>query len=144
MFRGELWTVSEQARDAFGLYWVRHTRASGLCHESDMIAGGGNSGYQAIGLAALFGAKRILLLGYDMQRTDGQAHWHGVHKGGLPNGKAFPHWIKNFGGLARDLRDAGILTINCTRKTALRCFPRVTVEQALCDLTPASRTPSIA
>lgn len=143
-FRGELWSVSEQARDAFGLYWIRHSAAPGLSTESDMICGGGNSGYQAIGLAALFGARRILLLGFDMQRTGGQAHWHGKHEGGLPNGAGFPNWMRAFAPLARDLRAAGIETLNCTRQTALRCFTRMPLENALCAHTCAAPERPIA
>lgn len=136
-FRGELWTCSEQARDMFGLYWVKCRNESGLCKDPRTINGGGNSGYQAIHLAAMFGARRIVLLGYDMQRTWGQLHWHGKHDGNLPNGKGFPSWIKNFANLARDLKRSGVDVVNATRETALRCFPRVTIREAFDEIAPA-------
>lgn len=41
---------------------------------------GRNSGFQAINLALLAGAKTLLLLGYDAKKPDtGASHWHGEH-----------------------------------------------------------------
>jgi hypothetical protein len=130
-FRGEWWSVSERAREEFGSYWIRHSGDRGLSKHSDTINGGGNSGYQGVHLAATFGASRILLLGFDMQNTDGRYHWHGRHKGKLPNGTGYENWIGNFKFLAKDLKSAGIETINCTRQTALLYFPRSTIQETL-------------
>lgn len=127
----EWWTVSEQARDEFGAYWIRHVDGVGFRDEPDAINGGGNSGYQGIHLAATFGASRIVLLGFDMQRTGGKLHCHGPHRGRLPNGKGFPRWIKAMTPLARDLRDMGVEVINCSRATALRCFPCRSIEEVM-------------
>lgn len=132
-FQGEMWSVSEQVREEYGTYWIRHGKGQGFTEERDTINGGGNSGFQAIHLAATFGAKRIILLGFDMQRTDGKFHWHGKHEGGLPNGNGFPGWIKSMGYLAKDLKARGVEVINCTRKTALRCFPMVNLHDAFID-----------
>lgn len=126
-----MWSVSEQAREQFGTYWIRCGSGQGFCREPDTINGGGNSGHQAVHLAATFGAKRIVLLGFDMQMTNGQEHWHGKHEGRLPNGKGFPGWIKTMGYLAKDLEREGVEVINCSRSTALRCFRRATIEETL-------------
>lgn len=134
-FQGELWTVSEASRDKYGLYWMRYGRSAGFTADPDTINGGGNSGFQAIHLAATFGAKRIVLIGYDMQRTEGKLHWHGKHWGRLPNGNGFPSWIKQMTPLAKDLRKMGVEVINSTKSTALRCFPRLALEDALCART---------
>lgn len=134
-FPGELWTVSEGARDEFGLYWKRCGRTAGFNTQEDTINGGGNSGFQAIHLAATFGASRIALLGYDMQRTGGKTHWHGDHKGGLRNGKGFDSWVKQLGPLARDLEKMGVEVVNLTPTTAIRCFKKQTIEEFLCDHT---------
>ena len=91
----------------------------------------GNSGAAAISLAAKIGAKRILLLGYDCKYADdGKRHWHGDHPAGLGNAKNIGNWIERFGQLAKDLRNIEI--INVSRETVLTCFPRQTLEQALC------------
>lgn len=85
-------------------------------------------------LAYLFGARKIILLGFDMQSADGKSHWHGDHPGPLNRSSAFKTWIKNFDILARDLRDAGVDVVNATRVTALNCFQKANLEDALCQL----------
>lgn len=130
-FRGELWSVSEQAQEKYGTYWIRHGQNAGFCEEPDTINGGGNSGYQGIHLAATFGATRILLLGFDMQRTNGKEHWHGKHEGGLPNGIGYVHWMKALDVLYRDLTARGVEIVNCTRTTAWKTPKRMDLEAAL-------------
>lgn len=133
-FAGELWTVSDQARDRFDLHWIYgDTKMSGLSRSIERINCGSNSGYQAIQLAAHFGATRLLLLGYDFMRTGGRSHWHGDHPRnvGLGNGGRYAEWIIGMNALAKDLKDARITVLNCTRKSALRCFPQTTIEEAL-------------
>lgn len=132
-FAGEKWTTSERARDQFDLLWIYAVDRPGLSADPTLIHQGQNSGYQAISLAALFGARRILLLGFDFQRTSGKSHWHGDHPRGLGNGGTFPAWIAAMNGLAKDLARANIEVINCTRKTALRCFPQKPIEEILCE-----------
>lgn len=96
-----------------------------------LIHTGNNSGYQAINLVYLFGAKIIFLLGYDMQRTDGKSHWHGDHPGNLNRHSNYPKWIENFQKLASDLKEEGVKVVNATRKTALNCFPKQKLEEIL-------------
>jgi len=129
-FRGELWSVAEHAQHQFGTYWIRHAGGPGFCTEPDTINGGGNSGYQGIHLAATFGATRIILLGFDMQRTGGKEHWHGKHEGNLPNGMGFTRWMHALDGLYKDLRSRGVELINCSRDTAWRTAPRMTLDEA--------------
>lgn len=129
-FAGELWTASQEARDKHGLYWIHLERGAGFHKDPNTINGGGNSGFQAVHLAATFGAKRIVLLGFDMQRTDGKLHWHGKHWGGLPNGRGFPSWIRQFKPLAVDLDRMGVDVVNASRATALRWFRQMTPEDA--------------
>ncbi len=105
--------------------------APGLGREK-VIHTGGNGGYQAMNLVYLLGARKIILLGFDMQRTEGKSHWHGDHPGQLNRSSAYPTWIQNFNILARDLRDAGVDVVNATRATALHCFKQVNLEDALC------------
>lgn len=97
----------------------------------DKIHFGGNGGYQVINLAYLWGASRMVLLGYDMQRTGGASHWHGDHPRGLLKSSPYEQWIKRFGDLAADLWKEKINVVNASRETALQCFPRMPLEEAL-------------
>lgn len=83
-------------------------------------------------LAYVLGAKKMILLGFDMQETGGKSHWHGNHPGALNRHSPYKSWIPNFERLARDLRDAGVDVVNATRETALNCFKKVNLEDALC------------
>jgi len=90
----------------------------------------GNSGAGCISLAAKAGAKRIILLGYDCQHTNGKAHWHGNHPKMLGNAENIPKWLQGFERLASDFKDVEI--VNCSRETALKCFKTGTLEEYLC------------
>lgn len=128
VFAGQRWSCSRSTLKPYRTQIVPTVNAYGFSREPGTITKGGNSGYQALHLAALWGPRRIVLLGYDMQRTGGMHHWHGVHDGGLPSGRNFSYWIAQFAHLAKDLQARGIEVINCTRETALQAFPRRSLE----------------
>lgn len=131
-FSGERWTRDAGAAIRYKLHLARWTGGAGLCKTPGYIHLGGNSGYQAVNLAYHFGARRIILLGFDMHRDAG-AHWHGEHVG-LPisaPANHIPIWRANFGQLAHDLRHAGIDVVNATPGSALECFPRMDLKEAL-------------
>lgn len=91
---------------------------------------GGNSGHHAIHLVAELGAKRIALIGYDHQHTNGERHVHGDHPSwhGMRMGNADPvHvWKKRMPATKADLDGRGVQIVNLTRKTAIQCIPRMT------------------
>jgi hypothetical protein len=93
---------------------------------------GGNSGYMALHLAVHLGAKRILLLGFDMK--DGRnrrRHWFGNHPPKLNSRGNYAGWIRAFEKLAKCLNTRDVEIINCTPDSALRCFRRTSLEAAL-------------
>lgn len=131
-FLGELWSGSRAAAAKYnGLFFVEGLSRPGLSKSYTTIHHGGNSGYQAIGLAHQFGAARIVLIGYDMQRTGGRSHWFGDHPKGWTNAPGLARWVANYHALARDLIEAGVVVVNCTIETALTCFDRVALEEIL-------------
>ena len=95
------------------------------------LGGGGNSGFQALNMAVLFGAKRCILLGYDFQ--DAGNHWHGRHPQGFSqtNETSLKTWIGCMNAAAKKLQDIGVDVVNASRETALTCFPRMTIGEAL-------------
>ncbi len=105
------------------------TGLSGLEIAPNALRTGGNSGYQAINLAVHMGAKRILLLGYDMQKTANGAHWFGEHPDGVE-----PSWMNmllDFPSLVKPLKEKGVEVINCTLDSALKVFPSKQLEAVL-------------
>ena len=123
-FAGQKWTQSLPAAQRWGLLHIEGDREPGLSRDPNLIHFGSNSGYQAINLAVHFGARRLLLLGYDMQRTGGRSHWFGDHPTGLNNHSDYVNFAHNFNTLPPGLEMAGVEVINCSRETALTCFPR--------------------
>jgi hypothetical protein len=128
-----MWTVSTAARDRYHLRWIYGVDHDGLAPKLDHIHTGRNSGYQAMSLAYIFGVKKMLLLGFDFQRTNGKSHWHGDHPRGLGNGGRYSGWVIAMDKLAKDLAAKGVEVVNCSRHTALKCFKRSTIEKELPD-----------
>jgi hypothetical protein len=122
----ELWTQDVKAHREFGTNWVLGRGQPGL--GLDCVHFGGNSGYQAINLAFLWGAKRIVLLGFDCKRVEGKDHWFGQHPKGLTQLQPYEIWINHFNKLAVDLQSHGVEVVNCSLDSALECFPKMDIE----------------
>lgn len=131
IFPGELWTSDASAAREMGLCYVRTRGGRGLSRDPTLVHSGGNSGYQAINIAFHFGARRILLVGYDMQRTGGEAHWHGDHPDGWGNSTTPEKWVPKFADLATDLAAEAVSVANCSIASALQCFQRSDLKEAL-------------
>lgn len=92
-----------------------------------------NSGAGAIALAAHWGAGRVILLGYDSKVTD-KTHWHGDHPTVLGNAGAVGKWPAQFEQLKDEVK--GVRIVNCSRDTALTCFTRMNLDDALRENKP--------
>lgn len=101
--------------------------------DGSRLGAGANSGFQAVNLAALAGAAKIVLTGFDMQHTGGRKHWHADHTNGLGNPPAT--MLSGSAAIldqhAPILERRGITVLNATRETALRCYRRVSMGEAL-------------
>lgn len=117
-------------RPEWGVTVLKNTGVTGLELNPGGLKNGRNSGYQAINLAVHLGAARILLLGYDMSLGQGgKVHWFGSHpNGGRPPLTKFRLY---FPSIAPPLKALGIEVVNCSRRSALTCFPKVALERAL-------------
>lgn len=129
IFNGELWTQDLRAKREFGLSWVLGRNKSGL--GSDCVHFGYNSGYQAINLAYLWGATRIILLGFDCKDINGKSHWFGQHPNELNQKQNYAIWINSFAELAKDLVAQNVEVINCSMDSALECFKKVPIEKII-------------
>ena len=130
-FKGECWSTSRRAKEIHNTNYVIGEDNPGL-NTTGRVNLGGNSGYQAINLAYMFGAKTILMLGLDCKPAeDGKAHWFGQHGVGLSQKQNYGRWKEAFPRLARDLKRYNIQAYNLSRETALSCFDRMTLEEAI-------------
>jgi hypothetical protein len=131
-FGGQKWTQDADAASRYGLNYIQGYHRNGLSLDRGAIHYGGNSGFQALNLAVHMGARRIILLGFDMQLgADGKRHWFGNHPGKLNLQSTYEGWRDFFAKAVPDLARLGVEVINATRETALTCFPREPLRQAL-------------
>ncbi len=131
VFAGQKWTTSGAAAMKHGIKRIGKRDGAGLCIERGHIHTGGNSGYQAVNLAYHFGAKRIVLLGFDMHRKNG-AHWHGEHRDMISAPESHINaWVRMFEPMARDMKMAGVDVVNATPGSALPWFRMASMGEAL-------------
>lgn len=133
-FRGECWTQDEKTAKALGLNWIECERRPGLSTAQGVIRSGGvigNSGAQAINLAFLLGARRLILVGFDMNDHPGPSHFFGEHPKGLNYGTKYRVFAGHMAEMARDLAVQGVEVINCSLKSGLNYWPKRTLEAAL-------------
>lgn len=120
----------------FSFTVLRNGGIHGLSTDPTTLRNGRNSGYQAVNLAVLLGAARILLLGYDMGLApDGRKHWHPLHPGHKHDPVAdtarYAMFRQVFESIVAPLEALGIEVLNCSRQSALTCFPRRALEEVL-------------
>ncbi|MBI1216891.1 MAG: hypothetical protein GC185_13895 [Alphaproteobacteria bacterium] len=130
-FKGEKWTQDANFGADCALRWglnlVRSIEAPGLSFDPEFIHRGGNSSYQALNLAAHFGASEIVLLGVDLKGR----HFFGDHPQGLRRRSPFAEWRANFATLLPDIARANIKILNASPISELKCFPKVSVDDLL-------------
>lgn len=120
------WAASKEAKE---INLIGMTGCDGLEMKNRYaVRTGGNSGYQAVNLAAQMGARNIFLLGYDMKATDGKSHFWGNYEKRTPGQNNFKEWIKNFKTIAEPLVKSGVRVVNCNPDSALKVFKKTKLE----------------
>lgn len=130
-FKGAVWTQDSSA----AARWPEIRRIKGVNREGlgrEHIHINGNSGAQAINLAYLWKAKRIVLLGYDMKLgPKGERHHHADHPKPCVQNQTFLEWMHKLAKVARDLKAEGVDVVNCTPGSAMTCFRMGELEKEL-------------
>ena len=138
-FRGLKIAYDPRACTEFGLQKIHIENASTdkmLFDEPGMIGSGGNSGFQAANLAAQFGATGILMIGFDMEHTNGGAHWYGRNNWlncSNPLESNFKRWRTAFRGSAHQLKTIGIDVVDASPNGKLDCFRKRSIGDAMND-----------
>jgi len=119
-FPGLKVTQNKKTAEALKIHWVPSVEDEGFSFNLNYIHQGKNSGFQALNLAILMGAKRILLFGFDMKGR----HFFGDHPTGLTKTSPYGDFMKAFVLAAPMLEERRIQVINCSYDSALNCFPK--------------------
>jgi hypothetical protein len=114
--------------------------SKGLSTNPTMVSWNGNTGAAAINLAVHFGAKRILLLGFDMDiDSHKMQHWHNLYgKGPVADDRRkrklpFARHIACFPIIAVDAKKLGVEIINVSPDSAIDNFPKMSIKELLLD-----------
>lgn len=90
--------------------------------------GNGHSGFHAVNLAVQFGAKRIVLVGFDLQGS----HWHVDHEGrNNPAARVLAEWCEEMDGCADQFTALGIRVLNASKSSALTTYEKVDLLEAM-------------
>lgn len=111
-------TVMQLERRPFGLY------------KAPLIGWYLNTGVSAINLAIMLGAKRIVLLGFDMKLSSSQQpNWHENLNYPKPVANTYDGFLRCAKRMAADLdRHKSVEVINCSPDSALEVFPKARFE----------------
>lgn len=132
-FAGEKWTQDRGAHgwpveaDQHDIHVIRSASMPGISLDQSLIHTGSNSGFQALNIAILGGARRIALIGYDM----GGPHWFGDHPGGLNRHSPYGVFRKAFEDAAEQIAGLGVEIFNCSESSSLNCWPRAELRELL-------------
>lgn len=109
----------------------RGIHGTGLSLDPRALVTGSNSGWQAVQVAVLAGARTIILLGIDGNPApDGRTHWSGGHAGEVTPMEAYTAYRASFSAAEHALKAAGVRVINCSPGSAIG-FERMPLADAL-------------
>jgi hypothetical protein len=116
-------------------YLIRDTKKYGISNNPRQITWNSNSGAAAISLAVHTGAKRIFLLGFDMQLVNGEKHWHRIYSKGQAISPRRPVPFKThlvgFPKIKQDAAALGVELYNVNPTSAITCLPKLTLQEAM-------------
>lgn len=107
------------------------TGKHGLEKDPHGVRDGGNSGYAAINLAYHLGAKKIILLGFDMKTIEGKSHYHeGYEVGKKPDNKMYERlMLPSFDSISIALMQAKVKVYNASLESEIKCFQKIHLNQ---------------
>lgn len=137
--------------------WIKYlskdsTHPYGISQRRDCISWNQNSGASAISLAAHLGAKRIILLGFDMKNDEtGKRHWHNLYstpsppptkvilpkrnkgRGLVKHTLPFERHLRGFPEIARNAKSMEIEILNVGLDSAITVFLKFSLKELLFD-----------
>jgi hypothetical protein len=138
-FKGQKCSIQSQAANIKDdrVHILRNANGTmhgfGLSADPRALITGRNSGFQALEVAILTGAKTVILLGFDGRpTTDGRTHWSGGHPIPTPS-DAYMHYRKSFSEAEVAIKAAGVSVVNASPDSAIDSFPKMALEEALAD-----------
>ena len=132
-FRGLRVSSCPKTKELAWILFLDHNYATryGLDDRPGFIARANNSGCGAVALGHKLGAKRAILLGFDMRVVDGQHNFHTEHTRKVAESLYRTQFMKGFEKLKVAADAAGYDILNATPDSALECFPQISLDEVL-------------
>jgi len=116
-------------------YLPRDRRPRGISNNPHTVCWNCNSGSAAISLAVNAGAKRIILLGFDMKlNNNGDQHWHDEYnrRGKIDIRKIpFNKHLMGFPAISMDAKRMGVEILNASDDTEIKNFPIINIKDLM-------------
>lgn len=128
-FKGLRVSASPSVAKVYGTRLVKLAPQARI--QTDGRLGGNHSGLQAINLAIRFGARRILMVGFDMTLKYGGRCFDGEAGVRQVDAKRIEAWRVAMDGMAPQFEALGIEMINCCMRSELVAYPKIRFEDAL-------------
>ncbi|MEE8262735.1 MAG: hypothetical protein V3R83_09765 [Gammaproteobacteria bacterium] len=116
-----------------GIHWMQFHGRLDWSRDPTMM-GAHNAGLIALNSAWLMGASAAVLLGFDMHTEAGRNNYHDRHpdkKGAEMDERYRQVFMPEFERAARRIEEDGFAVVNATPGSALRCFPKRSLEWCL-------------
>jgi hypothetical protein len=128
-YNGLIYSIAPKIKDP-KVKLLRNTGKTGFDTTNGNLKHGGNSGYAAINLAYHLGAKRIILMGYDMKIINGKFHFH---KGYLSkqNQNIYKRFIEPYKYIADIADQLNLRIFNTSMNSDLSYFKKLKIENFL-------------
>ena len=129
-FKGLKYTIRANGKE--DITSLKRGKKFGIEWAKDTIAHGNNSGCAAINLAIHLGAKRIILLGYDMGNNGTVSHFHDGYPVNATGANIYKNqFMPAFDAIAEEIKGKGIQIFNACPTSKLNSFKKITIEEGL-------------
>lgn len=133
-YNGFIYTIAPLKKDTLlkdrKIINLFNSGTTGLDTRNGYLKNGGNSGYAAINLAYHLGAKRIILMGYDMKFTKGKSHFHEGYLS-KQSDKVYKRFIEPFNSLSLLAEQLHLPIYNTSLNSDLPYFKKIPIEHFL-------------
>lgn len=130
-FPNQVITCCESFKDYMGKinYFTRvREKSLGISDKPGTVAWNYNSGCAALSVAVQAGAKRIVLLGYDMTGDVGKSHFHSEYfwQNRTPS---YELHLRGMAAIARDAKELGVEILNASPVSVIKQFKKININQ---------------
>ena len=131
-YNGLKFTIKAGSQYTSDIQILKKGKSYGIEKDSETLAHGNNSGYASINLAYHLGAKRIILLGFDMANDGKDTHFHDGYPTKSTGDQIYrDKFLPGFTQLKSELDPEGVTVLNASVYSQLTTFTKITIEQAL-------------